>query len=139
MVIDIGYRKPLEIFRYQINLYNVLSEPPDLLPLSFGREVMDEGASAQVLCLVTKGDQPLKISWSFHGSAITRDLGITTMATGPTGSLLMLPSVGHKHRGTYTCQASNSAGVRSQTVELRVNGEGFNMSQESTWYLPLNY
>ena len=84
---------------------------------------MDEGASAQVLCLVTKGDQPLKISWSFHGSEITSDLGIATMPTGPTGSLLMIPSVGHNHRGNYTCKASNMAGVRTQTVELRVNGK----------------
>ena len=97
-------------------------EPPDLLPLSFGRDVMDEGSFAQVSCIVNKGDQPLSISWSFHGSNITSDLGITTMPTGPRGSLLMIPSVGHKHRGSYTCKAANSAGVRTQTVELRVNG-----------------
>ena len=38
------------------------------------------------------------------------------------GSLLMIPSVGHKHRGTYTCKASNKAGVRTESVELNVNG-----------------
>ena len=99
-------------------------EPPNLLPLSFGQEVMDAGASAQVLCIVTKGDLPLNIAWSFHGSNITSDLGISTMPTGPLGSLLMIPSVGHKHRGTYTCKASNLAGVRTQSVELKVNGKG---------------
>ena len=84
---------------------------------------MDAGASAQVLCIVTKGDLPLNIAWSFHGSNITSDLGISTMPTGPMGSLLMIPSVGHKHRGSYTCKAANSAGVRTQTVELKVNGK----------------
>ena len=44
------------------------------------------------------------------------------MPTGPMGSLLMIPSVGHKHRGTYTCKASNKAGVRTESVELNVNG-----------------
>ena len=83
---------------------------------------MDKGAFAQVSCIVSKGDQPLSISWSFHGSNITSDLGITTMPTGPLGSLLMIPSVGHKHRGSYTCKASNIAGTRTETVELRVNG-----------------
>ena len=34
----------------------------------------------------------------------------------------MIPSVEHKHRGTYTCKAANGAGVRLQNVELRVNG-----------------
>ena len=83
---------------------------------------MDEGAFAQVSCIVTKGDQPLKISWSFHGNNISSDLGINTMPIGTQGSILIIPSVGHRHRGNYTCKASNPAGVRSQTVELRVNG-----------------
>ena len=34
----------------------------------------------------------------------------------------MIPSVEHKRRGTSTCKAANYAGVRSQSVELRVNG-----------------
>ena len=83
---------------------------------------MDEGGFAQVSCIVTKGDQPLTISWSFHGSNITSDLGITTMPMGTQGSALMIPSVGHKHRGTYTCKAANHAGQTTQSVELKVNG-----------------
>ena len=92
---------------------------------------MNEGAFAQVSCIVTQGDQPLTISWSFHGSNITSDLGITTMPTGPMGSLLMIPSVGHKHRGSYTCKAVNAAGVRTQTVELKVNGENWVLNRKS--------
>ena len=86
---------------------------------------MNEGAFAQVSCIVTQGDQPLTISWSFHGSNITSDLGIITTPIGQQGSMLMISSVGHKHRGTYTCKASNAAGVRTQTVELKVNGENW--------------
>ena len=97
-------------------------EPPKLLPLSFGTSVFNEGDFAQVSCIVRQGDQPLAISWSFHGSNITSELGITTMPTGPMGSLLMIPLVGHRHRGTYTCKASNIAGVRTQSVDLNVNG-----------------
>ena len=106
---------------------NICSEPPKILPLSFGAQIMNEGAFAQVSCIVTEGDQPLKISWSFHGNNISSDLGINTMALGPSGSALLIPSVGHRHRGNYTCKASNPAGVRSQTVELKVNG------RESFW------
>jgi hypothetical protein len=100
----------------------VLSEPPNLLPLNFGQDIMDAGSFAQVSCIVTKGDQPLSISWSFHGTNITSDLGITTMPMGPKGSSLLIPSIGHKHRGTYTCKAANAAGVRAESVELKVNG-----------------
>ena len=85
---------------------------------------MDEGGFAQVSCIVTKGDEPLSISWTFHGSHITSDLGITTTPLGTKGSSLMIPSVGYSHRGNYTCQATNSAGTRAQTVELKVNGRG---------------
>lgn len=83
---------------------------------------MDEGGFAQVSCIVTKGDQPLTISWSFHGADISSNLGITIMPMGLMGSALMITSVDHKHRGTYTCKASNTAGETTQSVELRVNG-----------------
>ena len=75
-------------------------------------------------CIVTKGDEPLKISWAFHGHELSEGLGIITSPLGTRGSSLMIPSVGHEHRGNYTCQAVNSAGKREKTVELKVNGMG---------------
>ena len=98
---------------------------------------MDEGSFAQVSCIVTKGDQLLSISWSFHGHDISSDLGIITTPLGKMGSSLMITSVGHKHRGTFTCKASNQAGNTTQSVELRVNGalKGCFWSQEATGFL----
>ena len=98
---------------------------------------MDEGSFAQVSCIVTKGDQPLTISWSFHGHDISSDLGIITTPLGKMGSSLMITSVGHKHRGTFTCKASNQAGNTTQSVELRVNGalSCCFWSQEATGFL----
>ena len=87
---------------------------------------MNEGDFAQASCIVTRGDQPLAISWSFHGSNITSELGIMTTPIGGRGSMLVIPSVGHKHRGTYTCKSSNLAGVRTESVELNVNGKFLN-------------
>ena len=43
------------------------SELPEIGALSFVKEVINEGDSAQSSCIVTPGDQPLTISWSFHG------------------------------------------------------------------------
>ena len=93
-----------------------------MLPLSFGQSVLNEGGFAQVSCIVTEGDEPLTISWTFHGHNLSADLGIITTALGTRGSSLMIPSVGHKHRGNYTCKSFNLAGKRTQSVELRVNG-----------------
>lgn len=94
-----------------------------VLPLSFGAEILDEGAFAQVSCIVSKGDKPLQISWAFHGGMITSDLGIITTPIGSQGSMLLISNVKHHHRGNYTCTAKNKAGVRSQTVNLKVNGK----------------
>ena len=83
---------------------------------------MDEGSFAQVSCIATKGDEPMTISWTFHGSKISSDLGIITTPIGTRGSMLIISSVGHRHSGNYTCTAKNAGGVRSETAVLRVNG-----------------
>jgi hypothetical protein len=96
---------------------------PNILPMSFGASVMNEGSFAQVSCIVPEGDEPLSISWSFHGTEVTTDPGIITSPLGTRGSSLMIPTVGHRHSGDYTCKAKNSAGVASETVQLMVNGQ----------------
>ena len=92
--------------------------------MSFGANILDEGSFAQVSCIVPKGDEPLSISWSFHGAELKTDpgVGIITSPLGNRGSSLMIPSVGHRHAGNYTCNAKNNAGSFSQTVQLSVNG-----------------
>ena len=92
--------------------------------MTFGASIMNEGSFAQVSCIVPVGDEPLTISWSFHGAEVTTDpgVGIITSPLGTRGSSLMIPSVGHNHRGNYTCSARNIAGIFSQTVHLSVNG-----------------
>lgn len=92
------------------------------MPLSFGSDVLNEGAFGQLSCVVTEGDEPLSVSWSFHGAELSSDLGIVTTPIGSRGSMLLISRVGHRHSGSYTCQASNSAGSSSETVNLYVNG-----------------
>ncbi len=83
---------------------------------------MDEGDFAQLTCVVTSGDEPLSITWTFHGDKVGQETGITTSNIGPRMSLLMIESVGYHHRGKYTCQAKNKAGIRTHTAELKVKG-----------------
>lgn len=74
------------------------------------------------MCTVTEGDEPLKIRWTFHGHDISSDLGIQTANLGSRTSILIISSVGHRHRGNYTCRATNKAGNITSTAVLRVNG-----------------
>ena len=98
------------------------SEPPEIVPISFGKDIFDEGTLAQLLCTVSAGDEPISITWSFHGNDISSDSGIMTSNFGSKTSILMIQSVSHGHRGMYTCLAKNHAGSAVSTAELKVNG-----------------
>ena len=100
---------------------------------------MNEGDFAQISCIVTSGDQPLTISWSFHGSEGEGDGGITTTNLGSRMSLLVIEKVEHHHQGLYTCQAKNGAGISSYTAELKVNGKVSDFVTEVTEVLEIFY
>ena len=92
------------------------------MPLTFGRDVLDEGEFAQLVCIVSKGDEPLTISWALKGDVISYEPSLTTASLGTRTSMLTIGSVGYRHSGTYTCTAKNDAGVTAQTALLKVNG-----------------
>ena len=83
---------------------------------------MDEGSFAQVTCSVTKGDEPLTITWSLHGDVISSEPSLTTTMIGTRTSILIISSVGYRHSGIYTCRAMNPAGSVTHSAELKVNG-----------------
>ena len=84
---------------------------------------MNEGSFGQLSCVVSEGDEPLSLSWSFHGHNLTSGRGITISNIASRISMLVIASVDHKHMGTYTCQASNNAGSSSHSATLKVNGK----------------
>ena len=99
-----------------------ITESPEIVPFSFGAQTVNEGNMAQLTCLVSKGDEPLKIHWSMKGDVVSSEPSITTTMLGTRMSVLMISSVGYRHSGTYTCTASNKAGSNFVSSELRVNG-----------------
>jgi len=83
---------------------------------------VDEGSFAQVTCSVTKGDEPLTITWSLQGAVISSEPSLTTTMIGTRTSILIISSVGYRHSGIYTCRAMNPAGSVTHSAELKVNG-----------------
>ena len=83
---------------------------------------MNEGEFSQLSCVVSKGDEPLKLSWSFHGHNLTSGQGITITDIGSRISMLVINTIGHKHMGKYTCNAQNTAGSATHSASLKVNG-----------------
>lgn len=141
-------RKALEVSLLEIFNFLFLVELPEIGPFSFSKEVMNEGDFAQISCIVTSGDKPLSIKWSFHGlntGSQGSDNGITTTNIGGRMSMLVIEKVKHTHQGNYTCQSTNQAGTSSHTAQLRVNGkcifcfQGHRMFALITVFLYLNF
>ena len=99
-----------------------LSESPEILPMGFGKDIVNEGDFGQLVCTVIRGDEPLSFTWSLHGDVVSSEPGLMTSQLGTRTSILMINSVGHRHIGKYTCNVSNIAGATSATAELKVNG-----------------
>lgn len=76
---------------------------------------------ATVNCAVTKGDMPIDISWYFNKNKIRTNDGILITRSGHRISMLNIESAQSRHRGTYTCVASNEAGSAEHSAELKVN------------------
>ena len=100
----------------------LFTEPPHIVPFSFGDQPVNQGESAQLMCAVNKGDRPLSITWSLKGDIISSDPVLTTTMLGTQTSILMISSVDYQHSGVYTCRAENPAGITSHSAALKVNG-----------------
>lgn len=90
---------------------------------------LDESISA--VCSVTKGDAPIKIWWAFKGDHdkftynLTSDDGVMITRSGQKVSMLTIDAVKARHRGNYSCFASNPGGVAHQSSYLAINGSIF--------------
>ncbi|XP_047359268.1 Down syndrome cell adhesion molecule-like protein Dscam2 isoform X31 [Vespa velutina] len=96
---------------------------PQIIPFDFGDESANWGELVSVTCSITKGDQPLDISWAFNGTPIETNHGsdVVVGSTNKKNSVLTIESVAARHAGEYTCSASNRAGAASHTALLTVN------------------
>ncbi|XP_050520758.1 cell adhesion molecule Dscam2 isoform X10 [Daktulosphaira vitifoliae] len=94
---------------------------PRIEPFSFSDPIYD-GQSAQITCLVSEGDLPLNLFWTYH-DAETLPLrgGISINKMGSKVSMLYIEAASSNHAGNYTCIASNRAGRANYTATLHVH------------------
>lgn len=100
---------------------------PKITAFSFGEEDnFTPDAHAQTSCIVSEGDLPLDINWTFHGpggkflDAVMA--GVSIGRFGPRSSVLQIDSLSAAHTGEYTCMARNAAGSHNFTTHLKVLG-----------------
>lgn len=73
-------------------------------------------------CIITHGDQPVRIEWTINNQSAHFVPGTRVSTVDRRSSVLTIESVDAKHAGLYNCSASNAAGVASYTTELVVKG-----------------
>ena len=71
---------------------------------------------------MSEGDSPLDITWSFQGTDLSSQMGITTTKIGRKTSVLVIDPATSGHRGNYTCTVRNPAGYVNYTASLEVHG-----------------
>lgn len=92
------------------------------MPFSYD-DIVHVGESIDLVCQVSKGDQPMQIMWTFESDTNTdRQPSITTHRISRTASALNIPSATEYHSGTYICTVSNSAGKVAYKSSITVNG-----------------
>ncbi|XP_011645359.1 Down syndrome cell adhesion molecule-like protein Dscam2 isoform X4 [Pogonomyrmex barbatus] len=96
---------------------------PQIAPISFGETPVNAGDLVSEQCVVTKGDFPLEITWTFNGRPIQSSYhgDVIVSDTGKRVKQLTIESVAARHAGEYTCVASNAAGSVSHSATLDVN------------------
>ncbi|XP_052841681.1 cell adhesion molecule Dscam2 isoform X12 [Drosophila gunungcola] len=95
--------------------------PPHISPFEFGGEPANFGDSVTVQCTISKGDQPVDITWLFNDYAINEYHGVTSSKIGKKVNVLTIDSVNGNNAGNYTCRARNKAQMVEYTAALIVN------------------
>ncbi|XP_017132723.1 Down syndrome cell adhesion molecule-like protein Dscam2 isoform X11 [Drosophila elegans] len=95
--------------------------PPHISPFEFGDEPANFGDSVTVQCTISKGDQPVDITWLFNDYAINEYHGVTSSKIGKKVNVLTIDSVNGNNAGNYTCRARNKAQMVEYTAALIVN------------------
>lgn len=92
------------------------------MPIELGLKAFYEGDVVQASCRMRKGDRPVTFRWLFNGIDILNTEDTMVNYLGGTGSVLILDPVRAHHQGTYSCSASNDAGVAQVEATVIVNG-----------------
>ncbi|XP_022248097.1 Down syndrome cell adhesion molecule-like protein Dscam2, partial [Limulus polyphemus] len=93
---------------------------PFIEPFTFPRTLKEQQRSS-VVCTVSSGDLPIKIRWFKDDQPITENHGILIKEVVEYTSHLLFESIRLRHRGNYTCIASNEAGTVSHTATMVIH------------------
>ena len=93
------------------------------MPFLFPNDLLYEGMRSAVSCQILAGNLPISFAWDRNGEIVaSSDADISVRSNDEYSSTLIIERLDFRHRGNYTCTASNAAGEAKYTAELTVNG-----------------
>ncbi|XP_011700222.1 PREDICTED: Down syndrome cell adhesion molecule-like [Wasmannia auropunctata] len=95
---------------------------------------MNAGEFANLQCIVSSGDLPLNIRWSYPGEEMGGSSGVLAKKVADRVSMLMISVITARHAGEYVCTAENAAGTASHSTVLTVNGSGLSVPREHSLF-----
>jgi hypothetical protein len=116
------------LMTFMLILQFVFKVLPIIVPFNFGEEELNLDESVSTMCSITKGDLPIQIWWTFSGDReefsynISSNDGLMITRNSQKLSILAIEAVKARHRGNYTCFASNKGGTTQHSAHLAFNG-----------------
>ncbi|XP_022699734.1 Down syndrome cell adhesion molecule-like protein 1 homolog [Varroa jacobsoni] len=93
---------------------------PVLVPFSFPQS-LHQGQRFNVLCTVSKGDSPIHIRWYKDEQRLSATEGVSILNVTEFSSTLIFNELQPHHKGNYTCEARNDAGVVRFTEQMVIH------------------
>ena len=106
---------------YLLNLLILFAVPPEIEPIP-SRELR-QGERTQLLCIVSRGDLPITITWLKDGQPLPTGIGITVHSLAEFSSSLSILDASPVHDGSYTCEAINQVATVNLTTNIVVLGK----------------
>ncbi|KAL1428772.1 hypothetical protein MTO96_002493 [Rhipicephalus appendiculatus] len=109
---------------YTLRKYEFAHEVrPAIVPFSFP-ESLHQGQRYNVLCTVSKGDAPVHITWYKDGVPVSTAglASVSVLNVTEFSSTLIFEKLLPEHRGNYSCEARNEAGVVTVTSTMVIHG-----------------
>lgn len=91
----------------------------------------------RLICGVSRGDLPLRLTWLKDGEFLMPSLGANVSSIDQFTSILSIPSLSHTHSGEYTCVASNQASEVKYSATLQVKGNVDETKKNNPWHLQI--
>lgn len=111
------------------------SVPPVVQEFAFTKLPMNAGEFANLQCIVSSGDLPLNIRWSYPGEEMGGSSGVLAKKVADRVSMLMISIIAARHAGEYVCTAENAAGTASHSTVLTVNGSGLLFLENTVFFI----